>query len=617
MEQKLQVSVSPHVRDRSGTSKIMLCVILALLPSCVYGVLNFGLYSLWILVLSTGCAVLTEFIYEKLMKKPVTVGDFSAAVTGLLIGMNMPPEVVWWVPVVGSVFAILIVKQLFGGLGQNFMNPALAARCFLVMAFSAQMTVFTAGNGFLPQVSTMQDFASAEVSVDGNDSGEDIIAATEAGTENADAASGASAVTEAAVTEVSGTGTADAASGASETASKTASADAASGATADTAAAEKKEAETAADASSGASTAVTEADTETEADAASGASDTAASAATEAAAIAAADAASGASETTAPASTDASSGTEAAAAASADSSADDLPDQADFTFYNSTGEEVTQIRLTRNDTGDVAVDYTDGLPDGASTEITVDKDSSVTGGTTFTLSFTTESGYTAEFKTLRFEVAPVTLISEDAKSGATPIQFAAGGSGDSSADAVSGASEALDATSGATPLKYLKNGQLFDLKAMFFGNTWGTIGETSALLLLLGGIFLIVMKIIDWTIPAIYIGSFGILTWVTAAAWGYSDPFLFMVQELCAGGLMLGAFFMATDYVTSPLSKKGRIIYALILGVMTWIYRCFGTYKEGVSNAIILANCLVPMIDHCTMPTAFGIRRKGKEEKKA
>ena len=401
MGEKLLVSPSPHVRAKGKTSLIMLMVIVALLPSCVYGVLNFGMHALLILVLSTGSAVAAELVYELVMRKEITVTDGSAAVTGLLIGMNMPPMIAWWIPVIGSVFAIVVVKQLFGGLGRNFMNPALAARCFLVLAFSAQMTAFTTGTGVLSQVTepTVMAEAAAEADAGANEN---------AGT---DADSTATAWTEAQ--------------------------------------------------------------------------------------------------------------TEAAAKTDADSAA--------------TAET--------EETADVA------------------------------------SGATAET-----EAAASETEAQD--------------------------SGKLDAVSTATPLKYLKKGQSFDLKALFLGNTPGTIGETSALLLLIGGIFLMLLGVIDWRIPVFYIGSFGVLVLITAAARGYDAPLQYMLQELFAGGLMMGAFFMATDYVSSPYTKSGRILFALIIGVMTWLYRMFGMYKEGVSNAIILANCLTPLIDRLTRPVAFGIRKK-------
>ena len=423
MGEKLLVSPSPHVRAKGKTSLIMLMVIVALLPSCVYGVLNFGMHALLILVLSTGSAVAAELVYELVMRKKITVTDGSAAVTGLLIGMNMPPMIAWWIPVIGSVFAIVVVKQLFGGLGRNFMNPALAARCFLVLAFSAQMTAFTTGTGVLSQVTepTVMAEAGAEADAGANET---------AGT---DADSTATAWTEA-----------------------------------QTEAAEKTDADSAATA-----------ETEEKGKAA------------------------------------------AAAKTDADSAAT------------------------------------------AETEETADA----------------ASGATAETEA----AAPETEAQDSGK---------------------------LDAVSTATPLKYLKKGQSFDLKALFLGNTPGTIGETSALLLLIGGIFLMLLGVIDWRIPVFYIGSFGVLVLITAAARGYDAPLQYMLQELFAGGLMMGAFFMATDYVSSPYTKSGRILFALIIGVMTWLYRMFGMYKEGVSNAIILANCLTPLIDRLTRPVAFGIRKK-------
>ena len=423
MGEKLLVSPSPHVRAKGKTSLIMLMVIVALLPSCVYGVLNFGMHALLILVLSTGSAVAAELVYELVMRKKITVTDGSAAVTGLLVGMNMPPMIAWWIPVIGSVFAIVVVKQLFGGLGRNFMNPALAARCFLVLAFSAQMTAFTTGTGVLSQVTepTVMAEAGAEADAGANEN---------AGT---DADSTATAWTEA-----------------------------------QTEAAEKTDADSAATAE--------------------------------------------------------------------------------------TEEKGKAAAVAKTDADSAATAETEETADAA-------------------------SGATAETEA----AAPETEAQDSGK---------------------------LDAVSTATPLKYLKKGQSFDLKALFLGNTPGTIGETSALLLLIGGIFLMLLGVIDWRIPVFYIGSFGVLVLITAAARGYDAPLQYMLQELFAGGLMMGAFFMATDYVSSPYTKSGRILFALIIGVMTWLYRMFGMYKEGVSNAIILANCLTPLIDRLTRPVAFGIRKK-------
>ena len=142
MENQLNISSSPHIRSKVTSGNIMLMVVIALLPASAFGVYNFGVPALLMLISTTAAAVLTEFIYEKLMHKKVTVGDFSAVVTGLLLGLNMPPTAPLWMGALGSVFGILIVKQLFGGLGQNFMNPALGARCFLLLSFTGPMTSF-------------------------------------------------------------------------------------------------------------------------------------------------------------------------------------------------------------------------------------------------------------------------------------------------------------------------------------------------------------------------------------------------------------------------------------------------------------------------------------------
>jgi len=332
MSEKYQVSVSPHVRDSITTQKIMLYVILALLPACIFGVFNFGLHALLILVVTPAAAVAAEYCYEKLMHKPITTNDLSAVLTGLLLGMNMPPEIAWWIPVIGAVFAIIVIKQLYGGLGQNFMNPALGARCFLLISFSGQMTTYASTHGFINTV---------------------------------------------------------------------------------------------------------------------------------------------------------------------------------------------------------------------------------------------------------WDVAATT-----------------------------------DALSGATPLAYLKLGEHFGLKALFLGNVGGVIGETSALLLIIGGLFLVWKKIIQIRIPAVYLGSFAILTLITAAIRGYDNPFVFMLEELCAGGIMLGAWFMATDYVTCPVTDKAQYIYAILLGLLTWVFRMIGKSAEGVSYAIIFMNCLVPLIENYTKPLAFGIQKEKKNKEK-
>lgn len=314
-ENKFKMSSSPHIRSKVTSSNIMLMVTIALLPASAFGVWNFGLPALGMLITTTLAAVLTEYIYEKLMHKKITVNDFSAVVTGLLLGLNMPPTAPLWMGALGSVFGILVVKQLFGGLGQNFMNPALGARCFLLISFTGQMTTFI-----------------------------------------------------------------------------------------------------------------------------------------------------------------------------------------------------------------------------------------------------------------------------------------------------------YDGVSGSTPLAMLKEGQAVDSMSMLMGRIPGTIGETSVIAIIIGAIFLILMGVIDLRIPGTYIVTFavfvGIFGQFTNAQAGLFDP-QYITSHLCGGGLMLGAWFMATDYVTSPITKKGQYVYGALLGILTGLFRLFGGSAEGVSYAIIISNLLVPLIERVTLPKPFG---KGGEK---
>ena len=287
----------------------MLMVIIALLPATAFGVYNFGLSALLVVVITTAAAVLTEYAYQKLMHRKVTIGDYSAALTGLLLALNLPAEAPWWMCVLGSVFAILVVKQVFGGLGQNFMNPALGARCFLLISFTGRMTTFV-----------------------------------------------------------------------------------------------------------------------------------------------------------------------------------------------------------------------------------------------------------------------------------------------------------YDGVSGATPLALLKAGEKVDVLDMFLGNIAGTIGETSVVALLIGGVFLVAMGIISLRIPLTYIITFSIMV---IAIGGHGFDLTYLAAHLCGGGLMLGAWFMATDYVTSPITPKGQIVFGVCLGVLTAIFRILGGSAEGVSYAIIVSNLLVPLIETVTLPKPFG---KGGEK---
>ena len=302
MSNLLNISSSPHVRDKSSTKSIMWDVFLALMPAAIFGIYNFSvkprdINAILLIVVCIATCVLTEYIWQKAMKLPLTVSDGSAAVTGLLLALNLSSTFPIWMAIIGSVFAIIIVKQLFGGLGQNFMNPALGARCFLMVSFAGQMTSFT-----------------------------------------------------------------------------------------------------------------------------------------------------------------------------------------------------------------------------------------------------------------------------------------------------------YDGVTGATPLAQIKMGtgtpKLLD---MFLGTTGGTIGETSVVALLIGAAYLVARKVISLRIPVTYIVTFAIF----AILFGQHD-IMYLAKELCGGGLILGAFFMATDYVTSP------IVFGIILGVLTGVFRIFGASAEGVSYAIIISNLLVPLIERVTIPVPFG-----------
>lgn len=323
MKNKLNVSASPHIRSRETTATIMRDVVIALTPAALFGVYQFGLRALVILVLSMTSCVLSEYIYKKLMKIPGNGYECSALVTGLLLGMNLSANVPYWIPILGGVFAIVVVKMLFGGLGQNFMNPALAARCFLLISAGKPMTSFA----------------------------------------------------------------------------------------------------------------------------------------------------------------------------------------------------VEKI----------------------------------------------EAGSAAQ------------LI----------ISGAAG----------------LDGVSSATPLAVIKTGESASLFDMFFGFTGGTIGETSAFLILIGACYLLMRRVISLRIPAAYLISF-VLFMGLCGGHGFDAEYLAM--QVCGGGLMLGAFFMATDYVTSPITPKGKLLFGIFLGILTGIFRVYGGSAEGVSYAIITGNLLVPLIEKITFPKSFG-----------
>lgn len=312
MELNLKVQSSPHIRDCETTKFIMLDVIIALLPATIWGIMRFGTNAALVVIVSIVSAVLSETIFNIFVKKPNTIFDLSCVVTGLLLALNMPPEVPLFIPAVGSAFAIIIVKMLFGGLGQNFMNPALAGRCFCLISFAGFMNNY-----------------SSKLSVD---------------------------------------------------------------------------------------------------------------------------------------------------------------------VYSS-----------------------------------------------------------------------------------------------------------------ATPLKLLQNGQEVNILDMLFGFRPGNIGEISVICLLLGAIYLLVKKIIDIKIPLTYLVTFTMFIMLFSDK---ANNVNYILGELFGGGLMLGAFYMATDYVTAPITPLGKILYGILLGVLTGVFRLFGKTPENLSYVIIISNLLVPIIESFTIPTAFG--REGR-----
>ncbi|WP_312070719.1 RnfABCDGE type electron transport complex subunit D, partial [Anaerotignum propionicum] len=172
----------------------------------------------------------------------------------------------------------------------------------------------------------------------------------------------------------------------------------------------------------------------------------------------------------------------------------------------------------------------------------------------------------------------------------------------------------VDAVAVATPLAQLKGGVMPDASFtdVLVGNVGGCLGETCAIALIIGGVYLIAKHVINWKVPVIYIATVFVLTALIGRK-GLRVP----VYEIFAGGLMLGAFFMATDYASSPVTSRGQIIFALGCGLLTTLIRIFGGYPEGVSYSILIMNLTVPLIERLTEPTIFGALPKVKEAKKA
>lgn len=336
--------------------KSMLFVIIALLPSCLWGIYAFGIRALVVLLVSVAASVLMEFLLGLIDRKN-TLSDLSAVVTGLLVGMNMPPEIPLYIPVIASFFAIFAVKWTFGGLGCNWMNPALAGRVFVFFSFSSAMSAFTA-----PRALSADALASA-----------------------------------------------------------------------------------------------------------------------------------------------------------------------------------TPLGAVKT---------------------------AISGG----------------------------LSGLDYEGVLSELGYASTGIAQSIGNALHISPYTVDA---------------------FIGNIGGCIGEVSALCILIGGIFLIASKVITWHIPVCFLSSFAILSWIFGGVRAGTGLFSGeILMPLFTGGIMLGAFFMATDWVTTPTTKKGEVIFAVGCGFFTFLIRYFGSLPEGVSLAIILMNILTPTIDRYVRPRKFGYVRPVKEAKK-
>ena len=174
-----------------------------------------------------------------------------------------------------------------------------------------------------------------------------------------------------------------------------------------------------------------------------------------------------------------------------------------------------------------------------------------------------------------------------------------------------------DIITAATPMAYLKTGDIEGLKStysvvdMFMGKTGGSLGEVSALLLLLGGAYLIFRKVINWQTPVAYLGTVAVLSFLFPKA---GSGLEWMLYSVFGGGLMLGAFFMATDYATSPVTKKGQLIFGIGCGLFTVLIRYFGSYNEGVCYSIMVMNLCVALIDKYAKPTRFGVVKSDKKE---
>ncbi len=581
MQKKLIVAPSPFLRNQKvSTRGIMLDVIIALLPTALAAVWYFGTPALSVMVTCVIGCVLSEWIYQKMTHQTSTIGDLSAVVTGLLLAFNMPASAPWWMGLIGSVIAIILVKQIFGGIGQNFMNPALAARTILMLSW----TVLMAAN-VMPQAGQVFGLGVNTKSITATPAAIVETVETEATTEATGAATGEAAATEVApvvaeaTTEATGAATGETAATEAAPVVAEATTEATGAATGEAAATE-------------AAPVVAEATTE-----ATGAA-TGEAAATEAAPVVA--------EAT----------TEATGAATVEAAATEAAPVVAEATTEATGAA----------TGEAAA--TEAAPVVA--EATTEATGAATGETAATeaapvvAEATTEATGAATGEAAATEAAPVVAEATTEATGAATGEAAATEATTEATAAASATVEAsasatgttTEATSIATPLSAsVKPGQ-YSLWDLFSGNIPGMLGETCKLTLLLGGLYLILRGVIDWRIPLSFLVTAFVLFWIkTGEIYSVESGSQNALYQLLSGGLFLGAFFMATDYVTSPVTKWGRVIMGAGCAIVLFVIRFFNAgYPEGCSFAILFMNVLTPLIDRYTARKPFGYTKTPKEK---
>ncbi|MBP3648335.1 MAG: RnfABCDGE type electron transport complex subunit D [Clostridia bacterium] len=590
MQKKLIVAPSPFLRNtKASTRSIMLDVIIALLPTALAAVWFFGAPALSVMITCVLGCVISEWAYQKMTHQTSTVGDLSAVVTGLLLAFNMPASAPWWMGLIGSVIAIVLVKQIFGGIGQNFINPALAARTILMLSWTVLMAanVMPQAGQFFGLDASLKAATATPVAVVETVETEATTEATAAATGEAAAPAEEAAPVAEATTEATAAATGEAAAPAEEAAPVAEATTEATAAATGEAAAPAEEAAPVAEATTEATAAAT-------GEAAAPAEEAApvAEATTEATAAATGEAAATAKE----AAPVAEATTEATAAATGEAAA---PAEEAAPVAEATTE------ATAAATGEAAATAEEAAP---VAEATTEATAAATGEAAVPVAeATTEATAAATTETTTEATAAATIeTTTEATASSTPaVETTA-----------SATSTTVEATSVATPLSASVEPGQYSLWDLFSGNIPGMLGETCKLTLLLGGLYLIFRRVIDWRIPVSFIVTAFLLFWIhTGVIYSPESGSQNALYQLLSGGLILGAFFMATDYVTSPISKWGRVIMGIGCAVVLYVVRFFNAgYPEGCSFAILFMNVLTPLIDRYTARKPFGYTKQPKEK---